>query len=286
MAKVIFNLDGKETMVECSRQETMKEIIQRFANKAFKDLNNYIFIYGGDNIKPNLTFESQANHEDKKRLQMNVLVYEKDNIVNNKHSIEETEINNLNEKISQILSKYLEDRNYLENKIINWMDAILQDCEQLFMKYKDYKTFINVIIIDKNKSQSHRGGNYNRRSSNTFKVAYQSNTIKSTVYISMFYKKINRNKYNLSEALKSIEKQFLNLAEGRSLKVFKEKYYETFKNNVKVENYIPYIFLYISKNEEIYSKRIIIVNGDKTENILSKIVKLKEFSLYILLANA
>ncbi len=115
MAKVIFNFNGKETIILCNIKETIKEITQNFAK------NNLVYLYGGDNIKPILTFENQANQIDKNRFQMNVLVYESNNIVdNNKYAFEEAEINLLKEKINTILSKYLEDRKYIKNKVDNW----------------------------------------------------------------------------------------------------------------------------------------------------------------------
>ena len=76
MAKVIFNFNGKETMILCNIKEIMKEITQNFDNKISKNLNNLVFLYGAENIKQNLTFENQANQIDKNRLKMNVLVYE------------------------------------------------------------------------------------------------------------------------------------------------------------------------------------------------------------------
>ena len=86
MAKVIFNFNGKETMILCNIKEIMKEITQNFDNKISKNLNNLnnlVFLYGAENIKQNLTFENQANQIDKNRLQKNVLVYESKNIVDN-----------------------------------------------------------------------------------------------------------------------------------------------------------------------------------------------------------
>ncbi len=64
-------------------KKTMKEITQNFSNKTTKNSNNSVFLYGAENIKPNLTFENQANQIDKNRLQKNVLVYESKNIVDN-----------------------------------------------------------------------------------------------------------------------------------------------------------------------------------------------------------
>ena len=127
MAKIIFNLNGIEMMIQCNIKETMKDLTLKYATKSEKDVKDLIFIYGGDKIKPELTFERQANAEDIKRKQMNILVYESKNFNNNdisKKGLEEKEIDNLKEKINFILSKYFADRKYLENKVDNWRDAI------------------------------------------------------------------------------------------------------------------------------------------------------------------
>ena len=44
----------------------MKDIFQKFANKAGIELNNLYFLYNGEKISNlNLTFEEQANTQDK-----------------------------------------------------------------------------------------------------------------------------------------------------------------------------------------------------------------------------
>ena len=149
----------------------------------------------GYTIKPELTFERQANAEDIKRKQMNILVYESKNINNNdisKKGLEEKEIDNLKEKINFILSKYLADRKYLENKVDNWRDAILKGCEKLFSKYTDYKIFINIIIRDKQiKGYQNKLTSGYYGVNNYFKVKFDLNNIKCSIYI-IFFKKIKR----------------------------------------------------------------------------------------------
>ena len=79
---------------------------------------------------------------------MNVLVFELQIYSTmNKSKIQENYFEKeLKDKIYYILSKYLDDREYLEKKVDNWRDAILKEVEKLFLDYKDYKTFINLII--------------------------------------------------------------------------------------------------------------------------------------------
>ena len=67
--------------IQCLTSDKMKYICQRFAAKAQRNINSLVFLYGGNliNLDLNLTFESQANSEDKIKKEMKVLVYKNDN---------------------------------------------------------------------------------------------------------------------------------------------------------------------------------------------------------------
>ena len=75
-----------------------------------------------------------------------------------------SEINLLKEKINTILSKYLEDRKYIKNKVDNWRDAILKDCEKLFTNYN--------MIIRENKKLNHMGRSFWYGNINEFKIKF------------------------------------------------------------------------------------------------------------------
>jgi len=78
MASVIFNLDGKEVTIQCSRDEKMKDICNKFATKAMINIDSLLFVYGGNQINFELTFNDQSNSLDKERNTMNILVDKKD----------------------------------------------------------------------------------------------------------------------------------------------------------------------------------------------------------------
>ena len=80
-ANVIFTLDGVDMTIQCLASDKMKDICQRFASKAERNINSLVFLYGGSfiNLDLNLTFESQANSEDRIKKEMKVLVYKSDN---------------------------------------------------------------------------------------------------------------------------------------------------------------------------------------------------------------
>ena len=79
MPKVVYTLEGIEVLIECSKDEKIKDICQNYANTIEKDINTLIFIYSGMLLNSDLTFEEQANMFDKERNQMNVLVFKYDN---------------------------------------------------------------------------------------------------------------------------------------------------------------------------------------------------------------
>ena len=80
MAEVEFNYEGSNTIIQCPLNEKMKDVIQRFKNKVLKN-GDFIFLYGGSQIKEELTFEEQANTLDKQRKKMSIIVNYKDDIL-------------------------------------------------------------------------------------------------------------------------------------------------------------------------------------------------------------
>ena len=76
MSKVIFNYKGKEEAIECSKDERMKDICQRFSLKSKIDLNRIYFIYNGNRINEEVYYNQLINEEDRNKNVMNILVYD------------------------------------------------------------------------------------------------------------------------------------------------------------------------------------------------------------------
>ena len=74
-AIVIFTFEGINIKIQCSTDDLMKDICQKYANKIQRNVNSLIFLYGGSNLNFQLSFKEQANIIDKERNEMNVLVY-------------------------------------------------------------------------------------------------------------------------------------------------------------------------------------------------------------------
>ena len=76
MAEVIFNFEGIDTSIYCNINDKMGDIIGKFLIKIERDEedNNFIYLYNGNNINIELTFNEQANELDKNSKKMNILV--------------------------------------------------------------------------------------------------------------------------------------------------------------------------------------------------------------------
>ena len=78
-AKIIFNLDGIDITIQCSIEDKIKDICQKYVTKIESNINSLIFLYGGNQINMELKFKEQANLMDINRNEMKVLVYKKEN---------------------------------------------------------------------------------------------------------------------------------------------------------------------------------------------------------------
>ena len=128
MAEVIFKYNGIDKLIQCKIEDKFKDICQKFCIKSQKDLNNLIFIYGGETLNLDLKFNEVANQIDKKNLKMNILVKDKNTIIINKNK-----------------------------GIIKSKDIICPKCGEIcLIDFKDYKIILNncknkdenIILLD------------------------------------------------------------------------------------------------------------------------------------------
>ena len=83
MAEVIFEYKGYKTIIQCLKEDKMKDICIKYVSKINVDINNIILLYNGDIINIELKYNEIINKIDKDRNKMNILVYDKDNNNNN-----------------------------------------------------------------------------------------------------------------------------------------------------------------------------------------------------------
>ena len=96
MVEVIFSYEGTNINIQCNINEKLKDIVERFLNK-IKDNKyniNSLYLYNGNEINFELTFNEQANNIDKKRKIMNIVVTNNnsDSYVNEKKQTISTDI--------------------------------------------------------------------------------------------------------------------------------------------------------------------------------------------------
>ena len=74
-ANVAFTFEGRNVTIQCSQNEKMRDICQRYGTKIGINLNSLLFLYGGNQLNLDLSFNEHANSLDKKNNLMNILVY-------------------------------------------------------------------------------------------------------------------------------------------------------------------------------------------------------------------
>ena len=63
-ANALFTLDGCDLIIQCSKEDKMRDICQKYATKVNENLNSLLFLYGGSRINFELKFKEQANSLD------------------------------------------------------------------------------------------------------------------------------------------------------------------------------------------------------------------------------
>ena len=77
-ANAIFTLDGSNYIIQCSKEDKMRDICQKYAIKMNINMNSLIFLYGGSQINFELCFKDQVNLIDKEKNIISILVYRKE----------------------------------------------------------------------------------------------------------------------------------------------------------------------------------------------------------------
>ena len=78
MAQINFDYNSIKYAIQCNKDEKIKDIIQRFSNKTQIDTSLLYFIYSGNVVDTNLTFNQIINNDDQERNQMNIIVINND----------------------------------------------------------------------------------------------------------------------------------------------------------------------------------------------------------------
>ena len=170
-ANAIFTLDGSYMKIQCKKEEKMKDICERFASKIQKDMNLYVYLYGGNQLNFEKTYE--AHLTDNASKEMIILAYKKEDleykctncgeqIKLNKEKIDEIILNNYNikDKINGII--YMID-NIIKTLLINAMNLQLKNINVILNNINDdikknnvrlENLIDNIIVKDVNKNKN------------------------------------------------------------------------------------------------------------------------------------
>ena len=119
----IFTLDGLNLTIKCTTEDKMKNICENYSNKINKNMNSLIFLYGGNKVNFDLSFEEQVNSIDRSINEMKILVILNEN--NTKSIKNKTISNNIIRKSISGSVDCLKNGNLLDNIKSNFFCKIL-----------------------------------------------------------------------------------------------------------------------------------------------------------------
>ena len=167
MAKVLFLFNGKELAIQCTKEDKMKYICSRFAQKVDINVNSLIFIYGGNKVNYELTFNQLANSMDNNINQMKILVYQIEN--------DGLKCKKCGEKIHlDILDNIIKYNNEQKDTLIemkNQIDNIikLNNLSDIIRKIKVIKIILDNLISENEKNLKDIQNDINNNDSSKFR---------------------------------------------------------------------------------------------------------------------
>ena len=224
-ANVVFILDKANLTIQCSTEDKMRDVCQKYSSQIKKKMNSLLFLYRENQVNFELSFKDQANNIDRYIHKMKILVY-------NFNCPECKEKNNLNkEKLDKIIScnyKIEESIKDIKLKIDNIIKTSLMNSLNIHLKN------INTILSNVNEDIKKNNEEIKNLLSGNINTKNISHPIKiSTNYI--------RNK----KLLKNIKSNYISkkifsyLDKKKLLNII--KYNKNLQNKMNIE-LINYIF--------------------------------------------
>jgi len=138
----------------------------------------------------------------------------------------------LQEEYKKILNKHLDDRTYNENKIKNWMNYILLDAKEYFIKkYPDYDLFILCFICDMKTYLIERNDNICIvKTDGSYIVKFENDNLYCSLHYFFFKKQ------NLNYSLVGIEADIIKKGNQLLFKYLEDRKFNYDKNNKYSEN--------------------------------------------------
>ena len=156
-ANVLFTLDGCDITIQCSKEDKMRDICQKYAAKVNVNINSLLFLQGGNKINFELRFKEQANSIDNTNNKMSILVY--------KNEIDEFVCPKCGErlkldttKIDEIISSNNNIKNLIDGIKFNIDNVIrISSVNLVNAQLKNINTLLNTVIEDIKKNNEKLG---------------------------------------------------------------------------------------------------------------------------------
>ena len=262
--KVIFTLDGINLTIQSSNKDKMRVICQKYATKINININSLLFLYGGNQINFELSFQDQANSFDKNNGEMNILVYKNENdiikcpkcgerIKLNREKLDDI-ISYNNEIKDTIIGIKLQLENIIQNSPINSINIQLKNINKMLSMIKEDINMNNEKLMNLTIENSIiKNIDFSIKNDGNGIINIKTNDVNKA-----FKKVNNENNKNvknqkLLKNIKSkyiIQKIFSNLDEKRKLKTIKYNKNLQDKINIKLINFKLFTGRYI-----IYDKK-------------------------------
>ena len=251
-AKAIFTLDGDKLAIQCKTNDKMRDICQNFSTKINKDMNSLLFLYGGNLVNFELSFNSQASKIDRDKQEMKILVYNNeqenficpkcgekiklnkekiDELISSNNEIEET-INGIKLRIENIIKIYPNNSMNIQLKNINKMLSMVN--EDINKNNNKIKNLLNVVSNHNNKIINNNINDNNKVKNIDVKKGEKNNKLNSNNNNDNNNNNISLNTNNIKERNHSFNKKNNLLKNIKSTDVF-ENLFSCLNEKIKLK---------------------------------------------------
>ena len=143
-ATVVFTLEGTDLTLQCSSEEKMRDICQKYATKIDKNMGSLLFLYEGNKINFDLSFKEQAGSSDGNKNEIKIMVKKIEDKTDDNGKVDELKI-----KVDLVESKECKKKQEDLNHLYSWKTI---KSELFIIKlFSNIKEKIKLKLINYNK---------------------------------------------------------------------------------------------------------------------------------------
>ena len=88
-ARIVFTLEGADLTMQCSSEEKMRDICQKYATKIDKNMDSLVFLYEGNKVNFDLSLKDQACSSDGNKNEIKIIVKKIEDATDTNEKIDE-----------------------------------------------------------------------------------------------------------------------------------------------------------------------------------------------------